>query len=233
MVLSIAQITGIDLASIINNANAHNDANSIELSRVINTERENSDLLLKFRYNDYLAEYRIHNATEGEFQELLAAFRNGSYEPGKKSDYVIKTFFKALELWPSANPTDIWGFILSRIYQDPYNHPVTDRNRDFAQSWKRTSGWVLERIFVDHYKDFLLHNGIIIDTFSKSAVKDYLDEMELDYHDVKEKADVLLIDIATNTCFGVAHVKSSIAERRQADQSLVRHCLRRIISLHS
>ncbi|MGN6236596.1 helix-turn-helix domain-containing protein [Dyella sp.] len=220
LVYALAECAGIDFAEIINRAKQVEGAD-IELARSISAEDDGAgNLTLKFQYNDHKAIYKLENARLSDYKKLLANLRVMTYDNKvSKTEFVIKSFFKAMELWPHANPSDIWGFVLSRLYQDPYNHPVTEQNRDFAQSWKRTSGWVLEEIFVRHYKDFLKSHNIEIGIYPKSQVKAQLDRMKLNYHDVQEKADVLLIDTTTSECFGVVHVKASLAERRQADQS--------------
>jgi len=56
-----------------------------------------------------------------------------------------------MELWPHANPSDIWWFVVSRAYHDPFNHPAHYARLDLGQSWKRTGGWALEEVLVRHY----------------------------------------------------------------------------------
>ena len=220
LVYAIAEAANIDLSNILNKLMKSGKAITV-LSRKISAKEDgNGNLIFTFQYNDYQASYKLQNATLAQYSELLSSLREKTYNKDiKKSEYVIETFFKAIELWPDANPSDIWGFFLSRLYQDPYNHPVTEQHRDYAQSWKRTSGWVLEEIFVRHYKEFLHQNGVTIGIYPKKEVKEYLRKMNLNYHDVEEKADVLVIDNNSGECFGVIHVKASLAERRQADQS--------------
>ncbi|MFQ5640368.1 MAG: BsaWI family type II restriction enzyme, partial [bacterium] len=93
--------------------------------------------------------------------------------------------------------------------------------RDLAQSWKRTSGWALERIFVKHYCDHLRKHHILMDIFADSEKRQLLKAMKLNYAVESAKADVLLVNTASSKkeCFGVVHVKASIAERRQNDQN--------------
>ena len=220
MMYAITQSAKIDLAEIIKSADSQ-PSESFELARTISASDDGAgNLIFNFQYNDYKASYILNNANISQYNQLLSSLREMTYDNNiTKSEFVIRLFFKAMKLWPDANPSDIWGFFLSRLYQDPYNHPVSEQNRDFAQSWKRTSGWVLEEIFVRHYKEFLNRHGITIGIFTKNQVKSYLQKMNLNYHDVEEKADVLVIDNESGECCGVIHVKASLAERRQADQS--------------
>lgn len=220
LVYAIAEASNVRLSNVLSEL-AEQDKAITTLSRKISAEEDKEgNLIFTFQYNDYQATYTLVDATLDQYNELLSNLRSKTYNKEmKKSEYVIDSFFKAIELWPNSNPSDIWGFFLSRLYQDPYNHPVSEQHRDFAQSWKRTSGWVLEEIFVRHYREFLFENGIVIGIYKKKEVKEYLKKMNLNYHDVEEKADVLLIDNKSGECFGVVHVKASLAERRQADQS--------------
>ena len=60
-----------------------------------------------------------------------------------------------------------------------------------------------------------------MDIFPQKEKRKLLQSMNLNYAVEAEKADVLLLDISKNRreCFGVVHVKASIAERRQNDQN--------------
>lgn len=77
-----------------------------------------------------------------------------------KTDSVASTFLKAVEVWPDANPSDLWWFVIYRAYCDPYNHPAQFARLDFTQSWKRTGGWALEEVLVRHYGPFLRARGV-------------------------------------------------------------------------
>jgi len=166
LILSLSQAAGIELGEIIKDSRKEISG---RLSRTINGEQEDDDLLLRFQYNDYLENYRLPSATVAQFGELVSEFRKSRNNPKiTKNDAVVRTFFKAIDLWPHINPSDIWWFIISRMYLDPYNHPATEINRDLSQSWKRTSGWALEIIIVNHYKDFLGRYGITIGIYPKT-----------------------------------------------------------------
>jgi hypothetical protein len=198
------------------------EESNLILSRQINAEQKGSNLVLSFKYGDFDAEYILRNATTSQFNELLVHFRDSRNLPGmNKADAVVTAFFKAFRLWSKINPSDLWWFVVSRLFLDPYNHPASEMHRDLAQSWKRTSGWALERVFVKHYSDHLRKHHILMDTFSDNEKRQLLEAMRLKYALESAKADVLLVNLASGKreCFGVVHVKASIAERRQNDQS--------------
>lgn len=128
----------------------------------------------------------------------------------------------AAQLWPHANPSDLWWFIIYRAYCDPYNHPAEFARLDFTQSWKRTGGWALEEVLVRHYGPFLKQHGVnlfIADGATKHRLVQTLtlkDRVEAD------KVDVVLTGETPRgqKLFGVVHVKASFAERRTDDVPL-------------
>lgn len=192
------------------------------LNRVITAEQIGKNVKCIFQYNKYDAEYIIENSTVEEFNKLFSEFRsNINKKRNKKADAVANTFLRAIELFPHVNASDVWLFIVSRIFQDPYNHPVLEMNTDFSQSWKRTGGWALEKIFVEHYKEELAKHDILIDIFQKQRKTELLDRLKLSYKVQPNKADVLLVNTQNGRyeCFGVVHVKASFAERRNSDQA--------------
>ncbi|MBS1533273.1 MAG: helix-turn-helix transcriptional regulator [Bacteroidetes bacterium] len=214
LVLTIIESLGIDFSAIVSNVEFEK---GLSLDRKINPIQNKQDLILNFKYGDYDASYTLKNATIGSFSSVLSEFRNAY----SKSDAIILSFFKAIEVWPNVNPSDIWLFIISKIYQDRYNHASSEINRDFSQSWKRASGWALEEVFARHYQETLMEHGILIGVFSKKKKIELLNKMRLNYAVEANKADVLLINTRGGNydCFGVAHIKASIAERRQNDQN--------------
>jgi transcriptional regulator with XRE-family HTH domain len=175
---------------------------------------------LRFRYNSFPATVFIPSATKATFDKVAGEFRD-NLSAGRKTDAVVEAFMRLVKQWPKANPSDIWWFIMSRIYSDPYFHPASEAHRDFGQSWKRTAGWALERVVVEHYKDFLASHDIEIGIYSREEKERFLKEMKLNYAVQPNKADVLFVNVAGGKrhCFGVGHVKASIAERRQNDQN--------------
>ncbi|WP_379875344.1 helix-turn-helix domain-containing protein [Lacibacterium aquatile] len=221
-ILAIIRSLGMDIADVFKDIDK-STAKSI-LSRSIEVENKKSHGVkgaeMRFRYNSYLAKVFIPSANEETFEKVKKTFRD-NLGAGRKTEAVVEAFMQLVSLWPRANPSDIWWFMMQRLYSDPYFHPATEAHRDFGQSWKRTAGWALERIIVEHYRERLLKSDIEIGIFRREQVTEFLEAMKLNFHAEAHKADILLLDTSgrTKQCFGVAHVKASIAERRQNDQS--------------
>jgi len=203
-------------------------AKKARIDRLVYAEQQGKDLAVRFRYAEHDATYVLPNATQAQFAQVLRTLRNGlallanaSESQGKavKTDAVATSFLHAVRVWPHANPSDIWYFIIYRAYCDPYNHPALFSRLDFEQSWKRTGGWALEEVLVRHYGPHLAKHGIrlfIADTASKRRMlgsTSVSDRLEAD------KIDVLLtgIEAEREVFFGVIHVKASFAERRTDD----------------
>ena len=117
-------------------------------------------LALGFRYDQYDAEYILDDAQRAEYDDVLSTLRRGLASVGSNADAVADAFIQATTSWPEANPSDLWTFLVSRIYCDPSNHPPANARLNLEQSWKRTSGWALERVLVRHYSQFLGRRGI-------------------------------------------------------------------------
>lgn len=199
-----------------------------EVERSIFAETSGQNIIINFRYTNFDAQYTLHNSTLDDFETVIKTLRDGlarlvSANNGQieaiKTDSVARTFLAAVRQWPTANPSDLWWFVVYRAYCDPYNHPAQFARLDFAQSWKRTGGWALEEILVRHYGPFLHQHGVnmfIADGATKHRLVNALtleDRMEADKIDVVLTGD-------TNTgarFFGVVHVKASFAERRTDD----------------
>lgn len=226
MLLAILYQTGSTLDDILKDIPPHPDA--LEIERHIFAEQAGNDLIIHFQYANFDAEYTLSNSTVDEFETVLKILRDGlarlSNSTGNlseaiKSDSVAKTFLKAVEIWPEANPSDLWWFIVYRAYCDPYNHPAQFARLDFTQSWKRTGGWALEEVLTRHYGPFFKQNGLnlfIAEGAKKRIIVDHLDvgdRLEAD------KIDVLLTGEKSgcDSFFGVVHVKASFAERRTDD----------------
>lgn len=109
-------------------------------------------------------------------------------------------------------------FIICRIYCDPSNHPPANTRLNLEQSWKRTSGWALERVLVRHYGPALKRRGISLEASSKARKHALLGPID-DPRLVPDKADVLVTYFAgrAEKLLGVIHVKASVAERRTDD----------------
>ena len=175
-------------------------------------------LLLRFKYDQYDAEYQLLGAAQRDFDEVQGILKNGLASGNRKADPVAGTFLQAVQTWPDANPSDLWTFLIHRAYCDRSNHPQSDARLNLEQSWKRTSGWALERVLVAHYQPFLIRNGVAIKTGSKVEKAALLGRID-DPRIVPDKADVLLCYDADGSerLLGVVHVKASIAERRTDD----------------
>jgi transcriptional regulator with XRE-family HTH domain len=229
VLLAILNVIGADFDDLTKGISSKDAA--AEIDRAIYAEAKGSDLIIRFRYADHDAQYRLPNATLEQFEKILLHLRDGlarltkvaSPVDGKaetvKADSVAQAFLKAVKIWPHANPSDLWGFLISRAYCDPFNHPAAYSRLDHGQSWKRTSGWALEEILVRHYGPFLKKHDINIFIAAggdrKQNLLDQLDVADLE----ADKVDVLLSGEVKSKerCFGVVHVKASFAERRTDD----------------
>lgn len=190
-------------------------------------EEDGAGLTIHFRYADHDARYRLEKATLAQFEEIIRVLRDGlalidgdgSEERAVKTDAVARCFLKAVETWPDANPSDLWWFLVSRAYNDPFNHPARFARLDLGQSWKRTGGWALEEILVRHYGPAFEKDGIRLFVATTEERRHYLSQLAVADRLEVDKMDVLLagIDSGEERCFGVVHVKASFAERRTDD----------------
>jgi transcriptional regulator with XRE-family HTH domain len=213
------------------------EASPVELSRFIRAEEDGPDLVVHFTYANYDAEYRLAGATLEQFEDVLLTLRDGlaklasadknpDAEKQIKTSAVASAFMKAVSLWPSANPSDVWWFITYRAYCDPYNHPAKFARLSFEQSWKRTGGWALEEILVRHYAPELTKHGITIEIATGARKQKLLAQLTIGRRLIADKVDVILTG-PSDVVFGVVHVKASFAERRTDDvpmsEALVRN----------
>lgn len=198
----------------------------LSVSRTIRATPLKSGLQIDFQYAEHLANYELKDARIGEFEEVLLELRDGLADSRtQKADAVMRSYQKAVGFWKSANPSDIWWFILYRAFTDPFNHPAARYGGDHAQSWIRTSGWALERIFVEHYANFLKANGIGISIENAEQKRILLGKLRTKTPLNVDKADVILTGTdsrGNQQCFGVVHVKASFAERRTDDEPMSR-----------
>lgn len=204
------------------------EARPAKMARLIRAEQAGGDLVIHFKYAKHDAQYTLANATLGEFEQVLAALRDGlallvatpdeDDEQLKqiKTNAVAAAFQKAIELWPEANPSDLWWFVIYRAYCDPYNHPAQYARLDFVQSWKRTGGWALEEIVVRHYRDALAQRGIAIEIANGPRKAELMGQFDVPSRLESDKVDVFLLGPGDRV-FGVVHVKASFAERRTDD----------------
>ena len=224
MLLAILNETGSSLSDLL--VDLPDRPKATDLKRIIYAEQVGRDIIIHFAYANFDASYILTNATVEEFDVVMRSLRQGLARLGRvnadlgeaiKSDSVARAFLKAVEVWPDANPSDLWWFVIYRAYCDPFNHPAQFARLDFTQSWKRTGGWALEEVLVRHYGPVLRSHGVnllIADKPTKQAIVKDLnvgDRLETD------KMDVLLTGGPNGRFFGVVHVKASLAERRTDD----------------
>lgn len=208
------------------------DASTLELGRPLTWESAGSDLTLRFPYGKHLAEVRLDGADAKRCDELVDRLRlrlAGTADDTTRvmSEAVATTFLEATRYWPSTNPSDIWYFLMSRAFLDPYNHPASKADTDLGQSWKRTGGWSLEQILVRHYGPPLANSGVQLDILPKAEGQQLLDQAKLAGRVEAEKADAYVtVDVrGQRRLVGVVHVKASFAERRTDDVPMSRALL--------
>jgi transcriptional regulator with XRE-family HTH domain len=207
---------------------AEEETTTAAVDRFLSAEQTDSDVLVHFQYSHHDATYRLAGATMAEFEDVIRVLRDGLAalggegtvdESAIKTSAVARTFLRAMELWPHANPSDIWWFVVSRAYHDPFNHPANCARLDLGQSWKRTGGWALEEILVRHYGPALEKEGIKIVIATTAERRHHISQLAVADRLEADKMDVLLLGDMDGepSCFGVVHVKASFAERRTDD----------------
>ena len=205
------------------------------VNRSIAGEDVGADLDIHFAYAQHDATYRLLNASLEQFTEVVLTLRNGlaqlsgqsvseQQQKAIKTESVASAFLKAVELWPTANPSDLWWFVVYRAYCDQYNHPSEHSRLDLTQSWKRTGGWALERIFERHYGPALAAHGINLVIADGERKARLLADLDVGHRLEADKMDVLLtVEAGANEkLIGVVHVKASFAERRTDDVPMSR-----------
>jgi hypothetical protein len=200
-----------------------------ELTRKLYAVQTGGTLAIHFEYAEHDAQYHLAGAEVQNFDALLREFRDGlagasaatTGEQAKaiKADAVARAFLRAVSLWPTANPSDLWWFLIYRAYCDPFNHPAKESRRDFGQGWRRTGGWALERVLVSHYGPWLAGQSVRLFIAEAREKQRLLAELSVPVRLEADKVDVLLTTpvAGVERCFGVVHVKASFAERRTDD----------------
>jgi transcriptional regulator with XRE-family HTH domain len=231
MVLAILHETNATLPDLLQGL-PEPEAAAVE--RSIFAEQAGNNITVHFRYTDSDARYTLQNSTIEDFETVIKALRNGlaqlagaTDEEGEqskaiKTDAVARSFMTAVRLWPHANPSDLWWFIIYRAYCDPYNHPAKFARLDFTQSWKRTGGWALEEVLARHYGPFLKQHGVNLFIADGATKHRLVQTLNLTDRVEADKVDVVLTGDTPNgqKLFGVVHVKASFAERRTDDVPL-------------
>ena len=196
LLLAIIDKTGTTLSDLIKDLPKPDSA---EIDRFVSASQSENDLLIKFRYADYDAQYLLPNSRVEDFEKVINVLRDGLSLASRaadadrseaiKTEAVATSFILATKLWPKANPSDLWWFIIYRAYCDPYNHPAEFARLDFSQSWKRTGGWALEEILVRHYGPYLKKNGVNLFIADANQKKELVKQIKL-----KERVEVDKID---------------------------------------
>ena len=196
---------------------------AIDTDKQVTVVEHESQLTIGFRYDQYDATYVLHDAQQAEYEEVLLILRDGLASTGGNADAVADAFIQATISWPNANPSDLWTFLIGRLYCDPSNHPLANARLNLEQSWKRTSGWALERVLVQHYAQSLERHGIFVKIGNRAEKRSLLGIVD-DPRIVPDKADILITCHADGAekLLGVVHVKASIAERRTDDVPMSR-----------
>ena len=224
VLLAILRETGSTLNELVANLPDHLEVAGIE--RLIFAEQINDDIVIHFRYSRFDAAYTLEHATVDEFETVIKTLRDGlarlanvnaELSEAIKTDSVARAFLKAVEIWPEANPSDLWWFVIYRAYCDPFNHPAQFARLDFTQSWKRTGGWALEEVLVRHYGPFLKEHGVNLSIADGATKQKLVNRLDLGERLEADKIDVVLTGGRDKRFFGVVHVKASFAERRTDD----------------
>lgn len=185
-------------------------------------------LVIKFKYDQHDAQFILPEASKEEFSRVARVLRDGLGSSLGRSEPVARALLCAVHTWPDANPSDLWTFLINRMYCDRVYHPASHARLNLEQSWKRTSGWALERVLVKHYASFLSEHGVTLKICNKAERLRLLGHIN-DPRVIPDKADVFLTYHSGDTerLLGVVHVKASIAERRTDDvplsQALISH----------
>jgi transcriptional regulator with XRE-family HTH domain len=216
---AVVHAYGSDLAGFFSGFDIGDD--NITIDRHLAAAQVNRDLVLQFPMGTHRAEVKLDAVTLDEFNEVLLVLRD-ELAVSRKREGVVRCFLTAVSRWPHLNPSDLWYFVVSHAYQDPYNHPATESGRDLGQSWRRASGWALEVVLLEHYNPYLETLGIRLEMPEPERKRRLLKEMGVIDVAGAQKADVLVVGSreGRQEAFGVVHVKASFAERRTDDVPL-------------
>ncbi|WP_282753509.1 BsaWI family type II restriction enzyme [Desulfuromonas thiophila] len=222
--LAVINSTNSNASDIFNKTTVKNDQ---LFPRSIYAMQNGEGIDIHFEYAKHDALFYLAAANVEQFNSVILELRNGlsklaqgsSASEALKTDAVAKSFIKAVTLWPEANPSDLWWFIIYRAFCDPFNHPAIFSRLSFEQSWKRTGGWALEEIFVRHYSPALKKNGVNMFIAPANKRVELIKQAGIEDRLEADKADIFLTGKhgEDEIFFGIVHVKASFAERRTDD----------------
>ena len=214
LIASIAEALGVEVAYLL----------GASCYLPFKAETVEGGLELSFRHGRFDAVYFLPGADQDELALVLNALREGLAGNDGPVNAIVDAFLNAVRLWPHANPSDLWLFLVNRAYCDHANHLPGTAPGDISQSWKRSSGYALEAILRAHYGKFLAERGLFVHQRTEEGRKLLLQKAINDERVIPDKADVLVTRQATSgleeELVGVIHVKASIAERRTDDVPL-------------
>ncbi len=231
--LAVASTLRISPPLLLQGVDVDSAESSTLLSRALLARQGPDGLVLEFPYGDFDAAYTLPGATLEQFMLVLRELQRGltraaseeahTVSSALQTEAVANAYLRAVRIWPHANPSDLWWFLVYRAYCDPLNHPASHARRDLSQSWKRTAGWALEQVLVRHYGPVLKEYGINLVIGRNQSLVDQLQSRVSDRLEA-DKVDVFLTYRAgaKEVCFGVVHVKASFAERRTDDVPMSR-----------
>ena len=228
MLLAILHEIGAQFDDLLNGVP---DVDVSDVERNIYAEPAGENIIIHFRYARYDAQYTLLDSSIKDFEHITKTLRDGLSRltdadqvqgEAVKAESVAQAFLTAVACWPHASPSDLWWFLVYRAYCDPFNHPACYARLDFTQSWKRTGGWALEEILVQHYGPFLKTHGVNLFNADGTTKEKIVDALDIEDRVEPDKIDVVLTGDTPNgpRFFGVVHVKSSFAERRTDDVPL-------------
>ena len=114
---------------------------------------ETSDGLdIRFRYDLHDATYSLRGATLCQYDAVLSVLRDGLTRGRGRSNAVVDMFMAAVSRLARCQPIrhlDILG--QPNVLRPAENHPASNFRLNLEQSWKRTSGWALERALIEQY----------------------------------------------------------------------------------
>ncbi|MFZ0887630.1 MAG: BsaWI family type II restriction enzyme [Candidatus Binataceae bacterium] len=151
----------------------------------------------------------VEHITDAEVARARARLGQLLKSEEQVSTAVALAFVEVTTACPAANPSDLWQHVI-------YRHLLERGWSD--QRWKRVSGFALERALVELYRPRLSPHGIRSRILKAPEANMALSKLGIT-ETKATKVDLFLEGQSRRRwlTFGVAHVKSSIAERIQDD----------------